>query len=114
MPTRISPMMVKKKPVGTRRSSMSGEPEVQKQKQAPNGNGQRHRTQVPAYPFIVLQLRETVYQAVQFLLRPGVGEQADHDGDRKAGGPRRNRDPEVLRHGGGELVEAAEPPALAF
>ena len=49
--------MVKKKPVGTRKSSMSGEPEIQNQSQSADRDRERHGPLVPAYAFVVLELR---------------------------------------------------------
>src|SRR5260370_4225437 len=114
MPTSIRPTMVKKKPVGTLKSSMLCEPEIQEYSQCGNSDGKRYRTFVPAYSLVVFQFGEAVDQAVKFRLHPRFGGQADQDRHDKTSGPRRDGDPEILRHGGGELIDGGDPSALAF
>src|SRR5260370_11548002 len=114
MPTSIRPTMVKKKPVGTLKSSILCKPEIQEYGQCGNGDGKRYGTFVPAYSLVVFQFGKTVYQAVQFGFRARSGGEADQDRHDKTSGPRRDGDPEILRHGGGELIDGGDPSALAF
>src|SRR5690349_16105483 len=95
----MRPASMKKPPVGSRRSSMSGEPEVQDQKQNSDRYGDRARPQIPAYSLIVFDLGEAVYQPLQLALGPWPGRHADEDRYQEAGGPGKNGDPEVLGHG---------------
>src|SRR5208337_3966643 len=80
IPTSIRPTMVKKKPVGTLKSSILCEPEIQEYSQCGDGDGKRYGTFVPGYPLVVFQFGEAVDQAVQFLFRTRTGGQADQDG----------------------------------
>src|SRR3954453_14008802 len=51
---------------------------------------------------------------MKFPFGTGTGDQTDHNGDQKTGGPGGNGDPEVLRHGGGELMNVGDPAAFPF
>src|SRR5664279_4827589 len=114
MANRIRPTMAKKKPVGTLRSSILGEPEIKEQSQGAESDGQRYRTLVPAYSLVVFQFGETVHQAGQLRLRLRLGQQADHDGHHRTSRKGHNGDPEILRHCGGERMQRGDPAALGF
>src|SRR5579862_8752119 len=51
---------------------------------------------------------------MQFRLGLGGSGEADCDGDDETDGPRENRDPEILRHGRGKLMNGRDPAAFTF
>src|SRR2546427_482577 len=74
--SRMTPISAKNAPVGIRRSSMSGKPEVQNQSQRRYRNGHRHGPFKPARVFVVLEPGQSVHQAFEFRISPGPRHQA--------------------------------------
>ncbi|SPF39816.1 hypothetical protein SBA4_2420012 [Candidatus Sulfopaludibacter sp. SbA4] len=114
IPSRMTPSKAKNRPEGTLKSSILCEPDIQKNQQHYHQHGQGRRPLVPLRRRVVRHFRQSVDQPFHLAVRPRPPQHADRDGHHKAGGPRDNRDPEILRHGRRETVDVAEPTALAF